>query len=87
MTWYGIGPSRSATGSAMARHSRTWVSPSATGPADVAMNAVTLRPCHASGITGRGGAVVRLSTAVMSSETPGAHSRNRCMSSWSASAG
>ena len=38
---------------------------------------LTFRPCHASGITGSGGAVVRFSTAAMSSDAPGAHSRER----------
>ena len=39
-------------------------------------SAATFRPCHSSGITGSGGAVVRLTIPVMSSGAPGAHSRN-----------
>ena len=86
ITWYGIGPSRSATGSATVRNSPTCPSPSSMGPAEVAMSAATFWPCHASGITGSGGAVVRLRIAVTSSDAPGAQSRNRRSRSSSASA-
>ena len=83
---YGIGPSRSATGSAASRNERKCASASSTGPAETAISAITFLPCHSSGTTGSGGAVVRLSAAVMSSGTPGAHSRNRRISSASCSA-
>ena len=64
ITVYGIGPSRSATGSAtVAELARRAPSPSSTGPAETAMNAATFLPCHSSGITGSGGAVVRLTSA------------------------
>ena len=54
----------------------TCASPSSTGPAETAMSAATFLPCHSSGITGSGGAVVRLTSAVTSSDAPGAQSRN-----------
>jgi len=78
---------RSATGSVTARNSCTWPSPSSSCPAEVAISAATLRPCQASGITGSGGAVVRLAGAVTSSDAPGAQARNACSRSASASAG
>ena len=40
------------------------------------MNAATFLPCHSSGITGSGGAVVRLTSAVISSGASPAQSRN-----------
>ena len=40
------------------------------------MNAATFLPCHSSGITGSGGAVVRLTSAVISSGASADQSRN-----------
>ena len=51
------------------------------------MKAATFLPCHSAGITGSGGAVVRLTIAVISSGATTAQSRNVCSSSWAASAG
>ena len=51
------------------------------------MNAATFLPCHSSGITGSGGAEVRLTTAVTSSGALGDQSRNSRSRSPAASAG
>ena len=75
MNWYGIGWIRSATGSATVRSSRTSASPSPTRPAQTAIRIATFLPCHSSGITGRGGAVARLTAVVIASGAVGAQSR------------
>src|SRR3954447_24733504 len=62
-------------------------SASSTGPVDAAMKATTFLPCHSSGITGSGGAVVRLTSAVISSGASTAQARKARRSSGAASAG
>ena len=50
------------------------------------MSAATFLPCHSAGITGSGGAVVRLTTAVISSGAFSDQARNARIRSRSASA-
>ena len=63
------------------------MSASSSDPVETATKTATFFPCQASGITGSGGAVVRLTNPVTSSGASAAHSRKSRSTATSASAG